>query len=514
MKKNTFIGGAIILTAAGLISRILGFIYRIYLSNLIGSEGMGLFQLIFPLFSVVYMISSSGTFVGISKLVSQESAKGSTKNMNRVLKIGAIFSLLVSLICSVIFFFGADFISSSIIKEPRTMLAIKILSFAFPFCSLNTSIKAYFYGKKEMIIPASSQILEQIVRMTVIFIAADFFIQKGLVYACVLTVIGIIASEIFSFIHVYFCYKHSSLHTNYSNKKNITPITSLFKKLTYIVIPITANKTFTSILMSFECIIIPIKLQAFGMTNSAAMSLYGQLTGMALPLIFFPSILTNSLSISLLSTISEAKAVKNIKKISFTISKSLQLTSLISILSISVFLTYHSQLGMSLYNEPNVGNILLALAFICPFIYFRSTVNGILNGLSLHTEAFIHNVIGLTIRILIILFFIPEWGIKAYFIGLFISMFLVFILNISKITKNSIIHFKTIDWLIKPSLAALCGSLISNAIGIKFLFPYYSLKFSLLICIAILCITFLFFIITLRCITKDDFTLIFNNKTK
>lgn len=510
MRKNTLIGGAIILTIAGFITRLLGFIYRVYISNLIGSEGMGLFQLIFPVYLICHTICASGSFIAISKLVAEENAKKQYGNMHKALKLGVSLSLGASIVISCLVFFGADFIGREFLSDDRTIPALRLLTFTIPFSVLTSCFKAYFYGTKDMHIPASAQVVEQVSRMLIIYLIAGFFIPKGLTYACILTVIGTGVGEIISFTHVYLSYKHHRrrMHKLKKIKKASLSYTALISSMFAVIIPLTSSRTVTTLLMSYENIIIPSKLQEFGMSSTEAMSLYGELTGMAVPLIMFPSLLTSALSMALLPTISEASAIRNKKKICITISKSLQFTAIIGIGSTCLFLTFPHEIGLTVYNQLGVGTLLASLAFICPFIYIQSTFGGILNGLGLQKTAFKNNVIGAAIRIMFIFFILPKHGINAYFIGFTLSLILVSTLNIHKVLKITVLQFQGFNWLVKPTLAAAVSGITINYIANHYIYPHYSMTISLIISVCLLAVLYFSMIFLLGCIKKEDFDIV------
>lgn len=140
MRRKSLVAGAIILILANLTTRFIGFFYRIYMSNTIGAEGMGLYQLIMPIYMLAWSITSSGFTTTISKLTAQENAKRQYGNMGRVLKQSVSICLFISLAVSGLLFYFADFISLHVIKDARTLISLRILAFAFPFMSAGSCI--------------------------------------------------------------------------------------------------------------------------------------------------------------------------------------------------------------------------------------------------------------------------------------------------------------------------------------------------------------------------------------
>ena len=149
MHKKAIIKSAIILTSANIITRVLGFFYRIYMSKTIGAEGMGLYQIITPLYLLIWAISSSGLSTTMSKLTAQEKAKGQQGNAEKILTISLIISVTIALCLSISVHNFAEEISQYIIKDKRTTLSLKWLSPCFPFMAAGSVIRGYFLGMQE-----------------------------------------------------------------------------------------------------------------------------------------------------------------------------------------------------------------------------------------------------------------------------------------------------------------------------------------------------------------------------
>lgn len=503
MSKKNVVTGALILTVASFITRILGFIYRIYMSNLIGAEGMGLFQLIFPIYMLAWTLSASGISLSVSKLIAQENAKREYGNMHRILKISVGLSIGIGCVISAIIYIFAPFLATLVIREPRTILALKILASCVPFMAAASSIKGYFYGMQKMSKPAISQVLEQVTRMMVIYFLAGLFIPKGLSYACALAVLGMCIGEIASFLYIFISYKRNKSKKKLSKKPSLTLFQS-YGILLSMAIPLTGSRFVTSILSSIENILIPIQLQLFGMTNSEAIGVYGKFSGMAMPLIFFPSMLTGSLSMALIPAVSEASAVKNTKQILRTVSKSIHFTCLIGIGATCIFAVFPKELGLAIYKQADVGSMLYSMAWICPFFYLQSTLGGILNGLGQQMTTFKNNVINSIICISFVYFLIPKLGLLGFIWGVIVSSIVTTLLHLGKVLKFTSITLELNKWIIKPALAATATGLTTKYLMNTYFLAKFPLKFSLFLTLIITCITYIVFLFLLQSISKDD----------
>lgn len=494
--KNTIIKGAIILTMANIITRILGFVYRVYMSNIIGAEGMGLYQLIMPIYMLVWSLSSSGFSTTISKLIAEENSKKEFGNIKRILRLSTFTSTFISIFLSIFIFLFSNYIAINIFKDERILLSLKIMCISFPFMAYGSCIRGYFLGMQNTLIPAISQVLEQLARMISIYFLASVFIPMGLPYACAVAVIGMCIGEIFSFLYVYLTFNN---HIKKSDKKPSIPILKSYSIILAMAVPLTANRVIGSFLSTIENVLIPQKLMEYGHSNLEAMSIFGQLSGMSMPLLMFPSSLLTALAISMVPAISEAMAKKNTKMIQSTISKSFLFTSIIGLGATGVFLTFPYELGIAIYSQEDIGSQLLFLGFLCPFLYCHVTLSGILNGLGEQMLIFKNSLISSAISISFIFFLIPIYGINAFIIGWLFSLIIVNCISLIRLKKRTNFNLNLIDSIGKP-LVCIGGSCILSKMLYNYLLKMFSPTITLILSLLLLGILYLFFIISTDCI--------------
>ena len=510
MKKNLVIG-ALILTVAGVITRLLGFVFRIYMSNLIGSEGMGLYQLIIPLYMLAGTLSTSGVSVAISKLIAEENAKKQLGNVKKILKASLFLTGTIGGIVGLFLFVNSSYIGYNFLKDARTILAIRYLAPCIPFMALSSCLRGYFYGIQDVTKPAFAQVLEQFIRIGVVYLIIGSWISKGLEYACAAAILGITAGEIISCGYVYFAYRAYNKKNVNLSKPSITLISSVGSILT-IAVPITASRTVSSILKMAENILIPIQLQLFGLSHHSALSTFGMLKGMVMPLLFFPTALLSSLAVTLVPAVSEANAINGKRRIHHTVSKALKYTLLVGICMICIFISFSYELGIAIYHDKEVGEMLRMLSFICPFMYIQLIVVGILNGLGEQMVPFINSLFDSLISLFFVFFCIPLFGFKAYLCGMAVSSIVVSILNLHKLLTLTSIVFDYNNWLVRPILSAVATGLTIHYISNTCIFPYISVGKGVTLAItALVCIYFSFLFI-LNCVNSEDIRFIANSK--
>lgn len=440
-KRHPLIMGTIILTITGLVSRIIGFFYRIYLSRLFGEEGMGIYQLISPVLSLSFSLTAAGYQTAISKFVAAQTAKEKRTSYQPVF-VGLSISLPLSLLCNAIVFFGADFIATNLLMEERTASMLRILSFSIPLSAVHSCINGYFYGLKKAGIPAIAQLAEQLVRVGCVYMVSSYAIAQNSTPNINVAVLGLAVGElismIISIVSIYICYAKDHLHGNPSSSSivetqpqnnhmttNIQNTLPIYSSILSMALPLTANRIVLNLLQSVESVSIPAKLKMFGYDTTTALSVYGVLTGMAMPLIFFPNALTGSVAVLLLPIISENYALGDMKAVRHATLRTVKYCLLLGFSCMGVFVLLGNWAGTTLFDSPLAGHFITTLGFICPFIYLDTTLSSILQGLGLAGQIFAMNVVCLLLRLSFVFWAVPHVGITGYLWGILASQLLL-----------------------------------------------------------------------------------------
>lgn len=424
-KRNAFITGTILLTASGMICKVIGFFYRIFLSQAFGAEAIGLYQLTGPVIAVCHTICAAGLQTGISKLTAENSAQN--KNAGSCLLLCLITSLFLSVSLAIAVFRYAEPISILLLKERRCVSLLRIFALSFPFSAVHACINGYLIGANKTKIPAICQILEQLIRVASVFISYNYCMNKGLTVQIALAAFGTFIGEVFSSVLTFLLlilHKHSDKpkRKRPENKQEILHRTKLQAvKLYSIAIPISLTRLATNLLQSIEAIHIPQKLIAFGYEKTTALSVYGILTGMSLPMILFPSALINAFCIHLLPAIAKTNTETDKRHLKNMIRRSASFCFITGIFCTSAFLILGKWAGQTLFHNELAGNFILILSFLCPLLYTTAAMNSVLNGLGKTTLTFLFHSICLIVRLFFIIYLIPLMGIYGYLIGLLCS---------------------------------------------------------------------------------------------
>lgn len=459
MKKKNLIIGTLILTVATTLTRIIGFAFRIYLANVLGAEGIGLYQLILSFYILMITISTSGIRIAVSRLISEEIALHHDANAKRVLHQSILLSFITGSAAAIIMYRSASFIGMNILHDERTVLSLVYLVPSLPAIAVSSCYKGYFYAVGKVTKPASAQVLEQLIRVFIIFSIMNFYLPYGLGYGCAAVAIGMTAEEIFSLLYIWILYVFDK--KPYSHKTRTKPDNMLFK-IIRISIPLSATANLNSMLRMAENILIPAQLILYGATAADAMSLYGMIKGMVLPLLFFPSSFLTSLASILIPSVAGDNVISDEKMVTRTLSKVLHFTALSGILVVSIFVCFPSEIGNAVYNDGKVGEMLKTISIVCPFMYINMVVSSMLNALGEEVASFKINIIESILKISIIYFLIPVYGFSAYLFALFITTMLNSFLYLLKLLKVSCIVFDVSNWIFKPIAAGALSSLIAR----------------------------------------------------
>lgn len=446
-KAHPLITGTLLLTTAGLLARILGFFYRIFLSRTIGAEGLGIYQMIFPVYGIFFSLCAGSIQTAISRFIAAD-----PDHAKRTLLSGFSISFTLSLAAALMIRHFSEPLAEHILLEPRCAPLFSVMAFAIPCTSIHACICGYYYGKEKVSVPAASQLLEQMIRIFTVFLLVSVCIEKQIPVTVSLAVFGLVAGEAGSalFVLIFFLLFHE-FHENTGRSYSVGPA------LLALAAPLMANRLVLNLLQSTETIMIPERLTVYGLTRSQAVRTYGTLTGMAMPFVLFPSALVNSLAVVLLPVTARHQSAGNDSGIADGISMSFRYSLYLGIFCIGIFTVFGEALGLQIFKSQDAGSFIQILAWLCPFLYLATSSGSILNGLGKTKLTFFHHLISLLVRIAFVWFGIPEFGIRACLWGMLASEIFLALLHVLALRR--IVPCDWNAWILigKPVFCLLCA---------------------------------------------------------
>ncbi len=509
MSRQTFFQGAMILLIASLISRILGFLPRFILPRLIGTEGIGLYQMAFPILIFFLTIARFGLNVSISNIVAAANTRGDHQKIRKTLIISVFLVTILSALLTPIVISSAFFLAEYFYTDERVIYPLLAISPIIPVIALSTIIRGYFQGKLNMIPTAVSNVLETIVRVIAVVILSYYLLPYGLGFAAAGVMIGVGLGEVVSLLYLFSHFRkvRSRLGIHRVKQKIASQWQSYkdtFNELWKTSAPVTASGLIGSISYAIEPIVVAQSLAIAGISSQFATALYGELSGLAMFLVFFPTTLTYSLSVSLVPTVSEAYSKKNESLIRQRIDQSLRLTMLIGIPFSVIFYLFPTELCDVLFGEPQVGAILKVLAPFGLFLYAQSSLVAVLQGLDMAKTAFYNSLFGAVIKtgLILLLGSRPELAIMGVAIAINVGMTLVTLLHYFSVAKR--IHL-SLKWsrYTRTIIAGLCMGFV-----IHYVFNWLSIigtmALALLLTLLVAFIAYGIFLLMFKAVSMQD----------
>ena len=395
MRKQTLLQGAFVLTTAGLITKILGFATTILQSRILGAEAIGLQMMVTPYISLLMTVTTLGMPVAISKVVAEADAASDTRKMRRILLIALTATLSMALVLTaVMLYFGRAF-SMRFLADQRAYYSLMALVPMIPILAISGVLRGYFQGRQNMNPLAVSQVVEQIIRIVLLYALVQALALHGLEYAAAGAVFAGVVGELASLLYLVFSYRRASA----SKIPSFTTLRSLPQAKTDLLellrtgLPQTGNQFFRSVLRVIQPTVISRSLLLTGLNASEIAQQYGMLTGYVFPLLFSPGFVNHSLAIALVPAISEAGARNRPRLVNRRVSQAIRVSLLIGVPSSLILFVFAENILTLFYRAPEAAGLLKLTAPLFLFQYFHSPLQSSLIGLGHSAKAMVNNII-------------------------------------------------------------------------------------------------------------------------
>ncbi len=441
--RQSFFYGTVILIMAGAITKILGFANRIVLSRMIGAEGMGLYQMVVPMLYFMITFTTFGLPVAIAKQVAESEAANDRHSSRRYLILALLTTVALSLGVSLLLYSTADLFLGFMFADVRAHIVFLTGLPVVTIASVSSVLRGYFQGKQNMVPTASSQLLEQVIRLLFVVLVTASFLHNGVEYAAAAAVASIIVGEVAGFLYMIWLTGRSGLKT--TEKLAQLPVYTTFKQnreyfkqLLRVSFPVTLSRMVGSIGYVLEPVLVPFALVMSGLTTGEATKLYGQFAGMAVPLLLFPTFLTYSLAVSLIPAVAEAAAQKNAPLVHRRIYQAMRITLVIGAPCTVFLYVFAEPLSQLLYGNPEVGLLLKELAPFSVFLFFQGPLAAALQGLDYAKVVFRNTLIGTVVKTvtMVVLISQPMFGIHGAVISLNLGITLTTMLHFASLVRG------------------------------------------------------------------------------
>lgn len=509
MTKQTFIKGAMILLAAGIINRLLGFVPRIALPRIIGAEGVGLYQLAYPFLIVLLTIITGGVPLAIAKWIAEAESQGDSRRVKQIFRTAMILTLTLASLLTIAMLLFAPFIIRHVLPDARVYRAFLMMSPMLVIVGVSSVYRGYFQGKQNMIPSAISQTVETVIRIIASLILAYMFLPYGLEWAAAGAMLGVVAGEIGGFIVLFWKYRSDKYvssseqlhpHQEEALKEQSPPV---LRRLLGLSIPVTGSKLVGSISYLLESIFTARSLAAAGIATGAATAQYGALQGMIIPLLLLPTALTYSLAVSLVPSLSEAAARGDKALIHKRLHQSMRIALVSGAPFAVVMALFAEPLCRIIYNHAEIAPMLQLMAPIGIFIYLQAPLQAALQALNKPGTALMNTFIGAAIKLVLIVQLASnaELGIYGALIAINVNIVLVTILHGISVIRFIGFRMNLLDFLKVGAAMIVMGAAARWSMNHS---PLSTEWISLLLACGVSVIIYLILMIWMRIIDRYD----------
>lgn len=477
--------------------------FNIYVASSAGEVAMGLYSLILGVYSFFLTFAASSINLGVTRLISEADGKNDPYLASRCMKISLMFCTLTGGVATFIMLISSKLISYKFI-DGMCLMSIKVMAFSLLPISLCSCISGYFTAKRQVKLSSFLLTFINALKIIITIFLLNIFIPSGDEYACLALSLGLTSCEILSCTANMILYLiHRTKHKAEIIKASDVNNKEILKSLTSITLPVTFASAVRSLLTSFSHMLIPKGLKIYGNSMSSALSSYGLLQGVVLPLVLFPSAIISSYSGLLIPEVSECRVrgdFKRLSRISYRI-LTISLFFSIAVSGVMAFLAY--DIGNTVYSSHEVGDYIKKLAPLIPIMYIDSSVDAILKGMNKQIYSMAVNIIDAATACIIIFILVPKIGVYGYIISIYVTEILNTTLSLTGMIKCARPNLKIFHQVVLPIFSICTSTYISNLI-LKILHHPFSPIVELILHISLVLILYAVFMILTRAFGKDE----------
>lgn len=447
---SSMLSGTALLTAVALFSQIVGFLYRILLSRIIGAETMGLYQLVMPVYSVLMSLTAVGLTVAVATLSARFYALGDRGAVKTTLRraLGCFLTVAVPLGAMVIA--GSDPISVWIIGDARTRLGMVLLVPCVLLTGVENLHKHCFYGIGRVRPPAATETAEQLIRSAAVIVLLLLLRPHTGEQKVGIIVTGMVLCEVCSAVTLTLLLRRH-WHRDPPGPA-VHHVTG--RKLAGIALPVSLTSLLGTILGSANAVMIPNRLVAGGMEGGQAMSAFGVLCGMTLPLLAMPTGFVGALCLTMVPDLARRTAGGDRRAAGHFLDRVLCAVSLLVAPAMALLTVIGPTVGQAVYKEATVGGYMGWLAVGTLLSCYQSVLSGALNGLGLERLGARNAIISDVVQLGFTWFTVSKWGLSGFVAGFVLSSLVGAALNLGSVLRASGLKLKIYRWFIRPLLGA------------------------------------------------------------
>ncbi len=461
-KSRIFIKNTLILSITALFMRVLSVYFNVYLSDKLGSEGLGLFTLTLSIYGLASTLATSAINLTATRMVADASGGAKYSDVNHAMKKCIAYSLFFGVGSMALLLMLSRVISLSMLGDIRTLESVRALAFTLPFVALSSALGGYFTAVRRVSKNASSQIFQQLLKVALTVVGLSFMTPKGTKEACLTVVLASLASEVISFLYLLVFYV-SDIRKNYKIYRE-GESENLRKKMLNIALPTAFTSYFRSALVTVEHLLITSGLKKNGMSQSDAVSAYGVMQAKALPTVLFPYAFLTPFCSLLVPEVAEKRAAGDSVGINRITETACRFVFAFGICAAGVVICYSSEIGEIIYSDVTAGQYIRLLAPIMPVMFIDTTIDSILKGLNEQLYGMKVNLIDSILSVGVVFVLVPKIGMLGYVIEIIFCEIVNTALSAARLIKLTCPRIRPIKWIFLPLATVSLSIFITKAL--------------------------------------------------
>lgn len=441
--NNKFLKGTLILTVSSIVVKVIGSLNWIILSRVLGGEGIGLYQMGFPIYLMAITLSSAGIPVAISIITAEKLAQKDFLGAKRVFNVSLRLLFVTGLVFASALFFGAHWlIDNHWIRDSRAYYSIIALAPAVFFVTFLASFRGYLQGWQIMTPTAASEIVEQLMRVVTMIVFANMFMPHGLAYAAGGASMGAGVGAFCALLVLMWFYGRlkQKLKADLQQQNPLATRESaraIISRLLRLALPVSMSSLMLPVVANLDLLIVPQRLEAAGFHISQATEFFGYLTGMAVPLINLATIFTAAMMISLVPAISESRALNDVFGIRAKTRTAFRVALIITCPCFVGMYFLAEKIAALIYNAPGAADAIQTMSVGILLLGLHQISTGILQGLGRTSIPVINMILAAAVKVFLswTLTAIPTLGIKGAAMATVVDFGLAAVLNMIFIYK-------------------------------------------------------------------------------
>ncbi len=447
-RSQIFIKNTLILSITALFMRVMSVYFNVYLSNKLGNEGLGLFTLTLSVYGLATTFATSAINLTATRMVADASGSAKYSDIRRAMRKCVVYALCFGVGSMLVLLALSKGISSSMLKDERTLVSLRALALTLPFVALSSALGGYFTAVRRVSKNASSQIFQQLLKVAMTVFGLSFLPIRGVEQACLAVVLASLASEVISFLYLLIFYL-ADVRKNYK-KYNEKESENLRKKMLGIALPTAFTSYFRSALVTVEHLLITSGLKKSGLSQAESVSAYGVMQAKALPTVLFPYALLTPFCSLIVPEVAEKRAAGDTLGINKITETACRFVFAFGICAAGIVACYSSEIGLVIYSDSMAGHYIRILAPVMPIMFIDTTVDSILKGLDEQLYTMKVNLFDSAMSVAVVFLLVPRIGMLGYVIEIIFCEIVNTSLSASRLIKLTSPRISVVKWIFIP----------------------------------------------------------------